>query len=338
MQPGVMSPAELVFEMFANREMLGLTNICILLNRMIVMSPSNAHTERQIKFLNNIKTVHRTGLSQSRLNNQFKIAGNSAPSKKIDPQIFVDHYIKKSIEACEKKQKIVLRCGQEVPSVFNLKSTYKQKRFMPAKSLTPSKLAVASKTALPVQVSTPTKVSTPAKLVQISTPTKLCTSPIKSLHKSPPKAVTSDYGERDKRNKRNAASQFRAFFSVENNVSILEAVFLDKDGTVLKQIVEDWSKDPINNDPFFLFRQDPTDNFMCSVTKYDFAQVLSKSYVSDNFIATKQKLLLDYFEGSYKVLFLAPTLWTSLKMFREQARFRKDYSYATHGTLCSSRT
>ena len=116
MQPGVMSPAELVFEMFANREMLGLTNICILLNQMIVMSPSNEHTERQIKFLNNIKTVHRTGLSQSRLNNQFKIAGNSAPSKKFDPQVFVDHYIKKSIEACEKKQKIVLRCGQYPPN------------------------------------------------------------------------------------------------------------------------------------------------------------------------------------------------------------------------------
>ena len=95
---------------------------------------------------------------------------------------------------------------------------------------------------------------------------------------------------------------------------------------MLKQIVEDWSKDPINNDPFFLFRQDPNDNFMCSVTKYDFAQVLSKSYVSDNFIATYQKLLPDYFEGSHKVLFLAPTLWTSLKMFREQARFRKDYN------------
>ena len=63
------------------------------------MSPSNAHTERQIKFLNNIKTVHRTSLSQSRLNNQFKIAGNSAPSKKFDLQVSVDHYIKKSIDA-----------------------------------------------------------------------------------------------------------------------------------------------------------------------------------------------------------------------------------------------
>ena len=54
-KPGVMSAAQLCFDMFANREMLGITNICLLLNHMIVISPSNAHTERQIKFMNILK-------------------------------------------------------------------------------------------------------------------------------------------------------------------------------------------------------------------------------------------------------------------------------------------
>ena len=111
--------------MFANREMLGITNICLLLNHMIVISPSNAHTERQIKFMNNIKTLHRTSLGQNKLNNQFKIAGNSKIGKDFNPQPFVDHYVKKSIQAKDAEQKIVLSCGQEVP-IQKIMSSEKQ--------------------------------------------------------------------------------------------------------------------------------------------------------------------------------------------------------------------
>jgi hypothetical protein len=130
-KPGVMSAAQLCFDMFANREMLGITNICLLLNHMIVISPSNAHTERQIKFMNNIKTLHRTSLGQNKLNNQFKIAGNSKIGKDFNPQPFVDHYVKKSIQAKDAEQKIVLSCGQEVPNVFRLKKNYKTCRSNP---------------------------------------------------------------------------------------------------------------------------------------------------------------------------------------------------------------
>ena len=137
-KPGVMSAAPLCFDMFANREMFGITNICLLLNHMIVISPSNAHTERQIKFMNNIKTLHRTSLGQNKLNNQFKIAGNSKIGKDFNPQPFVDHYVKKSIQAKDAEQKIVLSCGQEVPNVLSKEKlqnlSIKSRKECPAKS------------------------------------------------------------------------------------------------------------------------------------------------------------------------------------------------------------
>ena len=87
------------------------------------MSTSNAHTERQVKAMNNIKTTTRSRLSQCRMNNQFKVAMNSKKGDNFDPQPFVDHYVKLSSEAGE--QKIVLQCGQQVPNVFRLRTTYK---------------------------------------------------------------------------------------------------------------------------------------------------------------------------------------------------------------------
>ena len=48
---------------------------------------------------------------------------NSKKGDNFDPQPFVDHYVKLSSEAGE--QKIVLQCGQQVPNVFRLRTTYK---------------------------------------------------------------------------------------------------------------------------------------------------------------------------------------------------------------------
>ena len=64
--------AQLCFEMYRDRLILVLEvpNICCLLGIMIVMSPSNAHTERQVKAMNNMKTTTRSRLSQCRTNNQ----------------------------------------------------------------------------------------------------------------------------------------------------------------------------------------------------------------------------------------------------------------------------
>ena len=61
------------------------------------------HTQRQLKAMNNIKTITRSRLSQCRMNNQFKVAMNSKRGDDFDPQPFVDHYVKLSSEAGDKK-------------------------------------------------------------------------------------------------------------------------------------------------------------------------------------------------------------------------------------------
>ena len=127
-KPGNMPPAELCFAMYRDREPLGLLNICLLLNQMIVLGPSNAVTERQIKAMNNIKTTHRSSLGQTKLNNQYKIATSSERGKKFNAQKFVDHYVLKSIAAKDRDEQITLQCGTKVPNVFHLKSTYKSNR------------------------------------------------------------------------------------------------------------------------------------------------------------------------------------------------------------------
>ena len=60
-----------------------------------------------------------------------------------------------------------------------------------------------------------------------------------------------------------------------------------------------------------------------SSTLYDFASVLSTSYVSDNFIADFQKVIPDLFEGKHKILFLDPQLWTQLAQLGDSAKFKR---------------
>ena len=123
------------------------------------MSPSNAHTERQVKAMNNIKTITRSRLSQCRMNNQFKVAMNSKRGDDFDPQPFVGHCVKLSSEAGDKK--IILQCGQQVPNVFRMKSTYK-----PSVSRTKSKLALSEKipkSISPLKTESITPKNTPTK-------------------------------------------------------------------------------------------------------------------------------------------------------------------------------
>ena len=84
-----MSAAELCFQMYRDRQKLELNNICLVLKQMIVMSPSNAHTERMVKAMNNIKTIHRTRLGQAKLNNQFKVAMNSKRGEQFNPNFLL---------------------------------------------------------------------------------------------------------------------------------------------------------------------------------------------------------------------------------------------------------
>ena len=68
--PSVMPPSELCFAVYQDRTNLCLQNTYLLLNQMIVLGPSNAVSERQVKAMNVIKTVQRSALGQAKLNNQ----------------------------------------------------------------------------------------------------------------------------------------------------------------------------------------------------------------------------------------------------------------------------
>ena len=115
----------LCFEMYRDSDKLGLQHIAVLLQLMIVMSPSNAHTERQVKAMNNIKTTSRSRLSQARVNNLFKVATGSCTGEKYNPQAAIDHGMDLSVQAEGKGEKIILQCGQQVPNIVRLKSSYK---------------------------------------------------------------------------------------------------------------------------------------------------------------------------------------------------------------------
>ena len=110
--------------MYRDSDKLGLQHIAVLLQLMIVMSPSNAHTERQVKAMNNIKTTSRSRLSQARVNNLFKVATGSCTGEKYNPQAAIDHWMHLSVQAEGKGEKIILQCGQQVPNMFSLKFSY----------------------------------------------------------------------------------------------------------------------------------------------------------------------------------------------------------------------
>ena len=112
--------------MYKDSDKLGLRHIALLLQMMKIMSPSNPHTERQVKAMNNIKTVPRTNLSQAKVNNLFKVATGALTGEEYDPQAAIDHWMDLSKQGDKVKDgKIHLQCGQEVPNIFRLKSAYK---------------------------------------------------------------------------------------------------------------------------------------------------------------------------------------------------------------------
>ena len=110
-QPETMCAPPLCFEMHRDSYKLGLQHIAVLSQLVIVMSPLNAHSERQVK---------------AYVNNLFKVATGSCTGEKYNPQEAIDHWMDLSVQAPQGKgKKIILQCGQHVPIIFHLKSSYK---------------------------------------------------------------------------------------------------------------------------------------------------------------------------------------------------------------------
>jgi hypothetical protein len=78
---------------------------------------------------------------------------------------------------------------------------------------------------------------------------------------------------------------------------LFDAIFTDRQGNQLKEMLVGWCREPITTNPFFTCKQDPRRGFFASSTKYDLAQVLSTSYVSDNFLDDYQALIPNFFFG-----------------------------------------
>ena len=96
-----------------------------------------------------------------------------------------------------------------------------------------------------------------------------------------------------------------------------------KDGSILQQMVLKWCQDPIHTNPFFVTIACTGKDVMSS-SLYDFSAVLSRSYVSDNFISDFQKLIPELFDGKNNDLFLDPSLWTQLAELGTLARFQRN--------------
>ena len=136
-------------------------------------------------------------------------------------------------------------------------------------------------------------------------------------------ASSHPYSDRDHRNKRNVAKDCISFFKNQQNATLFEGMMGHKEGSILKQMVLNWCQDPIHASPYFV-TINASGKRPIFLSCYDFAAVLSRSYVSDNFIADFQKLIPDLFEGKHKVLFLEPSLWTQVAALGTLARFKRN--------------
>ena len=209
----------------------------------------------------------------------------------------------------------------------------------------PPKLSKQSPPLAPAAIAsceTGTNPSTPAKRqvlsdVHSNTPLFSSSKKLKSVEKAAPivlspfpkaneiviPACTHPYSDRDHRNKRNVAKDCMAFFKNQQNATLFEGMVGHKDGSILQQMVLKWCQHPIHTNPFFVTIACTGKDVMSS-SLYDFSAVLSRSYVSDNFISNFQKIIPELFDGQNNVLFLDPSLWTQLAELGTLARFQRN--------------
>ena len=278
--------------MYRDQSTLGVVHICLVLTQMIAMSPSNAHTERQIKAMNNIKTIHRTTLGQAKLNNQYKIAMNSLPPKLFDPQPVIDHYVRKSTESLDKQQPIVLQCGQQVPNIFRMKGQYKTGRSKPGKRATSqlgeSILANSSPAkSLKHAPHTGTNISEPV------TPQKRSSSSpsmLVDLRHSPTTPRPSD-AEFDALNK-----SHKIFMKA--NKAIVEAVFPPEKVVVLDEF--------LSREEMHFLRTTESRNREPNITVFDMKSLLSSSNTTSDILFRYQAMLSN---NNPSIYFVPPTLF-----------------------------
>ena len=80
----------------------------------------------------------------------------------------------------------------------------------------------------------------------------ICLSPFVKSEEVVIPASTCGYKDRDHRNKRNVAKECINFLKKTHNANLFDCLMEQKDGSLLKQLVENWCQDPINGNPFFI--------------------------------------------------------------------------------------
>ena len=58
------------------------------------------------------------------MNNLFKVVTRSCAGEKYNLQAAIDCWMDLSVQAQGKGENIILQCGQQVPNIFRLKSSY----------------------------------------------------------------------------------------------------------------------------------------------------------------------------------------------------------------------
>ena len=85
--------------MLRNKTVHKTENICLLLQIMFDLCPSNAHVERMVKSLNHIKTTERVKLGQVKLNSLYRVSTNSSRGEDFDPDPIIHHWITLSMKS-----------------------------------------------------------------------------------------------------------------------------------------------------------------------------------------------------------------------------------------------
>ena len=113
-------------ELLHRRQELGIDNICLLLELMICLSPSNYHNERHFAAMDGVKTTYRCSLSQQHLNNLLRIRLHSLPANKFKVEDVLQHWNHLCFDRETGKAMKVL--GTQIPNIQNLRAEYPEDR------------------------------------------------------------------------------------------------------------------------------------------------------------------------------------------------------------------
>lgn len=93
-----------------------LTNVLVLVELMIALSPTTATCERSFSAMNRLKTDLKTRMQQETLTNLLRVKGTTTTMKEFDPDPAIDHSLLNT-----KTRRHILSIGTPSPSTSHIK-------------------------------------------------------------------------------------------------------------------------------------------------------------------------------------------------------------------------